>query len=103
LPAPEPLVLTEEAVIAPVKVLLVLSCGTFVVSTFRVTLPPRDTAPPPVKAVPAVTISVGFASIEFVTPPVAMLTVPLEVTGPPVNPAPVATLVTVPEVVPGKT
>src|SRR5277367_194176 len=38
----------------------------------------------------------GLASIPFVTPAVGILMVPLDVIGPPVRPAPVLTLVTVP-------
>jgi hypothetical protein len=48
------------------------------------------------------TVAEEFASIAFVTPALAMLIVPLPVIGPPVNPAPVATLVTVPLPDPGK-
>jgi hypothetical protein len=41
--------------------------------------------------------------MELLTPPVAMLSVPLDVIGPPVSPAPLATLVTVPlPAAPGK-
>ena len=66
----------------------------------RLVLPPRDTAPPPVNGLLPVTVKDEFASIALVTPPLAMLSVPLEVIGPPVSPAPLPTLVTVP--VPGK-
>src|SRR5215470_5152817 len=45
------------AMILPVKVLLVApSCGTLVVSTFRITTPLE---PPPVRSVPAVTPRIG--------------------------------------------
>jgi hypothetical protein len=46
------------------------------------------------------TVVEEFASIEFVTPLLAMLIVPLLVIGPPVNPGPVPTLVTVPALPP---
>ena len=59
-------------------------------------VPPNATKPPPVRSVPAVTVNDGFASMALVTPAVAMLKVPLVVTGPPVSPAPLPTLVTVP-------
>ena len=62
----------------------------------RVTVPPRATVPPPDNPVPAFTVIEGLASIALVTPPVGILIVPLVVMGPPVKPAPVATLVTVP-------
>lgn len=58
------------------------------------------TAPPPVRSVPGATVSEGFASIALLTPPVATLSVPLPVIGPPVKPVPLVTLVTV--LVPGK-
>ena len=66
----------------------------------RLVLPPKETDPPPVKGLLAVTVRDGCASMPLVTPPVAMLSVPLWVIGPPVSPAPLPTLVTVP--VPGK-
>ena len=66
----------------------------------RLVLPPSDTAPPPVNGLLAVTVNDEFASIALVTPPVLMLRLPLDVIGPPVSPAPLPTLVTVP--VPGK-
>ena len=49
----------------------------------RLVLPPRDTAPPPVNGLLAVTVKDEFASIALVTPPVAMLSVPLVVMGRP--------------------
>jgi len=61
-----------------------------------VTVPPKATVPPPDRPDPAVTVIELFASIAFVTPAEGMLMVPLPVIGPPVKPAPVATLVTVP-------
>ena len=48
----------------------------------------------------AVTVKDECASMALVTPPDGMLSVPLPVIGPPVSPAPLPTLVTVP--VPGK-
>jgi hypothetical protein len=60
-----------------------------------VTPPPKVALPPPLKPVPAVTESDGLASMALVTPPVAILNVPLPVIGPPVKPAPLTTLVTV--------
>jgi hypothetical protein len=62
-------------------------------------LPPSDTEPPPERPVPAPTVSDGFDSMVLVTPLLAMFRVPLVVMGPPVSPAPVPTLLTVP--VPG--
>jgi len=68
-----------------------------------VTLPPNAALPPPLRPVPAVTLSDGLASMALVTPPLAMLKVPLLVIGPPVKPAPLPTLVTVPApAIPGK-
>jgi hypothetical protein len=61
-----------------------------------VIVPPKATVPPPDNPEPALIVIDGVASMALVTPPVAMLTVPVFVIGPPVNPAPVATLVTVP-------
>src|SRR5580698_6621946 len=52
--------------------------------------------PGPFKPLPVVSVIVGCASIALVTPAFAMLNVPLPVIGPPVNPDPLATLVTVP-------
>src|SRR5580693_108855 len=66
----------------------------------RLVVPPKETDPPPLSGLLAVTVNDGFASIELVTPPVAMLSVPDVVMGPPVSPDPLPTLVTVP--VPGK-
>src|SRR5580704_13527533 len=66
----------------------------------RLVLPPKETAPPPFSGLLAVTVKDECASIALVTPVLAMLNVPLCVIGPPVSPAPLATLVTVP--VPGK-
>ena len=67
---------------------------------FRVIVPPSETAPPPESPVPAVTVTPLFASIAFVTPPVAIEIVPVDVIGPPVRPEPVAIFVTVPFVEP---
>src|SRR5208282_2761412 len=67
-----------------------------------VTVPPSATAPPPDNPVPACTVTEEFASMLFVTPALGMLIVPLVVIGPPVRPAPVPTLVTVPLPTPGK-
>ena len=61
-----------------------------------VTVPPSDTVPPPDNPDPACTVIEGFASMAFVTPAEGILIVPLAVIGPPVRPAPVLTLVTVP-------
>ena len=52
--------------------------------------------PPPARPLPAATVSDGLASIELVTPPLAIAIVPLVEMGPPVRPAPVFTVVTVP-------
>ena len=100
---PAPLPVKLLAVILPVKVLLLApKSGTFVLSTFSVTALPSVAVPPPVRPEPAVTVTDGLASMAFVTPPVAMLSVPLPVMGPPVSPAPLPTLVTVPVPTPGK-
>jgi hypothetical protein len=61
-----------------------------------VTVPPKATVPPPDNPGPACTVTELLASIVFVTPAEGMLIVPLLVIGPPVRPAPVLTLVTVP-------
>src|SRR5580693_7401437 len=61
-----------------------------------VTVPPNATVPPPDNPDPATTLMEESASMLFVTPPAAILMVPLLVIGPPVRPAPVLTLVTVP-------
>ena len=61
-----------------------------------VTVPPSATVPPPDNPDPAFTVTELFASIVFVTPADGMLIVPVLVIGPPVRPAPVLTLVTVP-------
>jgi hypothetical protein len=61
-----------------------------------VMVPPKATVPPPDNPDPAVTVMEGLASMAFATPADGMLMVPLPVIGPPVRPAPVATLVTVP-------
>jgi len=61
-----------------------------------VMVPPRATLPPPDNPDPAVTVTELFASMALVTPAEGMLIVPLPVIGPPVRPAPVAILVTVP-------
>src|SRR5271156_597183 len=61
-----------------------------------VTVPPNATLPPPDKPVPATMLTEESASMLFVTPPAGILIVPLLVIGPPVKPAPVLTLVTVP-------
>ncbi len=60
------------------------------------TVPPNATVPPPDNPDPASTVMEGFASIPLVTPAAGMLMVPFVVIGPPVRPAPVFTLVTVP-------
>ena len=100
---PAPLPAKLLAVILPVNVLLgAPSWANFVVSTLRVTLPPSVTAPPPVRPVPAVTVSDGLASIVLVTPALGILMVPLLVMVPPAKPAPAVMLVTVPLPVPGK-
>ena len=61
---------------------------------------PRVIVPAPVSPVPGVRVSDGCCSIVLVTPAFAMLSVPLVVMGPPVRPAPLPTLVTVPVPVP---
>lgn len=61
-----------------------------------VIVPPKATVPPPDIPDPAVTVTELLASMVFVTPAEGMLIVPVVVIGPPVRPAPVATLVTVP-------
>ena len=68
----------------------------------RVVVPPKETDPPPVKPVPADTLTELFASMALVTPAFGIEIVPLVVIGPPVRPAPVFTCVTVPEPVPAK-
>lgn len=62
----------------------------------RVIVLPKATVPPPDNPEPAWMVTKGFASILFVTPAAGMLIVPLEVIGPPVSPAPVLMLMTVP-------
>src|ERR1700722_15349807 len=82
-PAVPPPVRPEPAVtpvIVPVAVLV------------SVTVPPKASVPPPDSPVPAFTVTDEFASMALVTPAARMLMVPLEVIGPPVRPAPVATL-----------
>ena len=61
-----------------------------------VTVPPKATVPPPDNPEPACTVMEGFASMALITPAEGILIVPLAVIGPPVRPAPVLTLVTVP-------
>src|ERR1700690_227244 len=61
-----------------------------------VIVPPKAPVPPPDNPDPAVTVMEGLASMAFVTPAAGMLMVPLAVIGPPVKPAPVLTVVTVP-------
>ena len=68
----------------------------------KFSVPPKGTEPPPLKPVPAFTVSEGLTSMAFVTPPGAMLSVPLVVIGPPVKPAPLTMFVTVPVPAPGK-
>ena len=63
---------------------------------------PKATVPPPDSPEPAVIVTEGLASMALVTPAEGMLMVPVLVIGPPVRPAPVATLVTVPLPAPGK-
>src|SRR5712692_3492057 len=65
----------------------------------RVSEPPRASVPPPLKPEPVFKVTEGLASIALVTPVAAILMLPVLVMGPPVSPAPVFTLVTVP--VPG--
>src|ERR1035438_602410 len=67
-----------------------------------VIVPPKATVPPPDNPDPACTVTEELASMALVTPAEGMLIVPLDVIGPPVRPAPVPTLVTVPFPVPGK-
>src|ERR1700674_851139 len=66
-----------------------------------VIVPPNATVPPPDNPDPACTVMEGLASMLLVTPAAGILIVPLLVIGPPVRPAPVPTLVTVPPA-PGK-
>ena len=61
-----------------------------------VTVPPNATVPPPDNPDPASTLIEESASMLFVTPAAGMLIVPVLVIVPPVNPAPVLMLVTVP-------
>src|SRR5580658_530347 len=61
-----------------------------------VTVPPKATVPPPDNPDPATTLTEESASMVFVTPPAGILMVPVLVIGPPVRPAPVLMLVTVP-------
>ena len=62
----------------------------------RVTVPPNATVPPPDNPDPASTLMEESASMLFVTPSAGMLIVPVLLIGPPVSPAPVLMLVTVP-------
>lgn len=81
----------------PVRPAPVLTLVTVPVAVLAsVTVPPKATVPPPDNPEPACTVMDGFANIVFVTPADGILIVPLEVIGPPVSPAPVLTLVTVP-------
>ena len=61
-----------------------------------VTVPPKATVPPPDIPVPACTVMEGFGQQGVRHTGSAMLIVPLLLMGPPVRPAPVPTLVTVP-------
>ena len=75
------------AIMLPLKMLLVApSNGTCAGFTFSVRLPPSGTEPPPVRLVPVLIVMEGLASMALLTPPVAMLNVPLVVIGPPVSP-----------------
>src|ERR1700674_2479470 len=67
-----------------------------------VIVPPNATVPPPDNPDPACTVMEGLPSMLLLTPAERILIVPLLVIGPPVRPAPVATLVTVPLPAPGK-
>src|SRR3984893_7257697 len=67
-----------------------------------VIVPPNATVPPPDNPDPACTVTEELDSMLLVTPAAGILIVPVLVIGPPVRPAPVATLVTVPLPVPGK-
>ena len=80
--------------VSPVPVATLVTVPVVVLDS--VTVPPSATAPPPDNPVPAFTVRELLASIALVTPAEGMLIVPLVVIGPPVKPAPVATLVTVP-------
>ena len=62
----------------------------------RVTVPPSATVPPPDSPDPATTLMEESANMLFVTPRSGILMVPLLVIGPPVRPAPVLMLMTVP-------
>src|SRR5580658_326480 len=90
------------AVIASVfvNVFAVPSCGTTAVLMLKLVLPPSATDPPPVSPLPALTVTDELCSMGLVTPALAILNVPLVVIGPPVRPAPLPTLVTVPVPVP---
>lgn len=68
----------------------------------RVIVPPKATVPPPDSPDPACTVTELLASMALVTPLEGMLMVPLLVIGPPVRPAPVLILVTVPPELLGK-
>jgi hypothetical protein len=61
---------------------------------------PKVIAPGALIPVPEFSVILEFASMALVTPALAMLKVPLVVIGPPVRPAPLPTLVTVPVPVP---
>jgi hypothetical protein len=78
---------------APVLTLVTVPPEAVLVS---VTVPPSATVPPPDNPDPAFTVMEGFASMVLVTPAAGILIVPVAVIGPPVRPAPVLTLVTVP-------
>jgi len=78
------------------KVLAAASSGTLVVSRLSVVLPPNAHRTPPSGLAPGDIVSDEFASMALLTPAVAMLNEPVPVIGPPVNPAPLPTLVTVP-------
>src|SRR5580704_15068249 len=99
-PASAVIVLPVSAPLARVWVLVKLFAaarvGTLVVSSLRVVAPPRATRPPPVRSVPAVTVSEECARSVLVTPPAARLMVPVLVIVPPAKPAPAVTLVTEP-------
>ena len=80
----------------------VFAVFTDVALVFRLSVPPRESAPPPVNPPAVLSVTELFCSMVLVTPALGIEIVPELVIGPPVSPAPVATLVTVPLPVPGK-
>src|SRR5437016_2297890 len=99
----------RPAVIVPAEKLPLASRETRVFAAFadaalvlRLSVPPSESAPPPVSPPAVLSVTELFCNIVLVTPAPGIEIVPAPVIGPPVSPAPVATLVTVPLPVPGK-